>query len=148
MRNTWIKELGFGKGEIEEDLLACLGNVLYLLWHPTDSCSATTLNCIFLRDQFVFWHFHCFFHRRIYDQRKIDENENNGVLKKFCPHHLVRFMKGQWLQASLPKLVDLLRRAWTFKSDTWIWILALLLNQLCGLGQSLHLCWPVFLSTK
>lgn len=36
------------------------------------------------RDQFV----------RIYDQRKIDENENNGVLKKFCPHHLVRFMKG------------------------------------------------------
>lgn len=30
------------------------------------------------RDQFV----------RIYDQRKIDENENNGVLKKFCPHHL------------------------------------------------------------
>lgn len=27
---------------------------------------------------------------RIYDQRKIDENENNGVLKKFCPHHLVR----------------------------------------------------------
>ncbi|RMC22714.1 hypothetical protein DUI87_00281 [Hirundo rustica rustica] len=27
------------------------------------------------RDQFV----------RIYDQRKIDENENNGVLKKFCP---------------------------------------------------------------
>ncbi|KAB1253209.1 DDB1- and CUL4-associated factor 8 [Camelus dromedarius] len=31
------------------------------------------------RDQFV----------RIYDQRKIDENENNGVFKKFCPHHLV-----------------------------------------------------------
>ncbi|XP_028911049.1 DDB1- and CUL4-associated factor 8 [Ornithorhynchus anatinus] len=31
------------------------------------------------RDQFV----------RIYDQRKMDENENNGVLKKFCPHHLV-----------------------------------------------------------
>ncbi|XP_077611292.1 DDB1- and CUL4-associated factor 8-like [Crocuta crocuta] len=31
------------------------------------------------RDQFV----------RIYDQRKIDNNENNGVLKKFCPHHLV-----------------------------------------------------------
>uniref|UniRef100_A0A8C0E9Q5 DDB1- and CUL4-associated factor 8 n=1 Tax=Balaenoptera musculus TaxID=9771 RepID=A0A8C0E9Q5_BALMU len=31
------------------------------------------------QDQFV----------RIYDQRKIDENENNGVLKKFCPHHLV-----------------------------------------------------------
>ncbi|NP_001408144.1 DDB1- and CUL4-associated factor 8 isoform 4 [Mus musculus] len=31
------------------------------------------------RDQYV----------RIYDQRKIDENENNGVLKKFCPHHLV-----------------------------------------------------------
>uniref|UniRef100_A0A673UYU8 Uncharacterized protein n=1 Tax=Suricata suricatta TaxID=37032 RepID=A0A673UYU8_SURSU len=31
------------------------------------------------RDQFV----------RIYDQRKIDYNENNGVLKKFCPHHLV-----------------------------------------------------------
>lgn len=27
---------------------------------------------------------------RIYDQRKIDENENHGVLKKFCPHHLVR----------------------------------------------------------
>ncbi|XP_039174458.1 DDB1- and CUL4-associated factor 8 [Crotalus tigris] len=26
---------------------------------------------------------------RIYDQRKINENENNGVLKKFCPHHLV-----------------------------------------------------------
>lgn len=26
---------------------------------------------------------------RIYDQRKIDEKENNGVLKKFCPHHLV-----------------------------------------------------------
>ncbi|KAM5291070.1 DDB1- and CUL4-associated factor 8-like [Glossophaga mutica] len=26
---------------------------------------------------------------RIYDQRKIDENDNNGVLKKFCPHHLV-----------------------------------------------------------
>ncbi|XP_014646573.1 PREDICTED: DDB1- and CUL4-associated factor 8-like [Ceratotherium simum simum] len=25
---------------------------------------------------------------RIYDQRRIDENENNGVLKKFCPHHL------------------------------------------------------------
>ncbi|KAI1229964.1 hypothetical protein IHE44_0010677, partial [Lamprotornis superbus] len=33
------------------------------------------------RDQFV----------RIYDQRKIDENENNGVLKKFCPHHLSQF---------------------------------------------------------
>ncbi|KAM7045462.1 DDB1- and CUL4-associated factor 8-like [Molossus nigricans] len=31
------------------------------------------------RDQFV----------RIYDQRKIDESDNNGVLKKFCPHHLV-----------------------------------------------------------
>ncbi|KAM9577763.1 DDB1- and CUL4-associated factor 8-like [Trichechus inunguis] len=31
------------------------------------------------RDQFV----------RIYDQRKIDQNENNGVLKKFCPHHLM-----------------------------------------------------------
>uniref|UniRef100_A0A8V5H605 Uncharacterized protein n=1 Tax=Melopsittacus undulatus TaxID=13146 RepID=A0A8V5H605_MELUD len=30
------------------------------------------------RDQFI----------RIYDQRRIDENENNGVLKKFCPHHL------------------------------------------------------------
>lgn len=28
--------------------------------------------------------------RRVYDQRKIDEKENNGVLKKFCPHHLVR----------------------------------------------------------
>ncbi|XP_062940426.1 DDB1- and CUL4-associated factor 8-like [Cynocephalus volans] len=26
---------------------------------------------------------------RIYDQRKINENENNGVLKKFYPHHLV-----------------------------------------------------------
>nr|XP_044996420.1 DDB1- and CUL4-associated factor 8-like [Jaculus jaculus] len=26
---------------------------------------------------------------RIYDQRKIDDRENNGVLKKFCPHHLV-----------------------------------------------------------
>ncbi|KAL8184901.1 UNVERIFIED_CONTAM: DDB1- and CUL4-associated factor 8 [Gekko kuhli] len=26
---------------------------------------------------------------RIYDQRKIDENESNGVLKKFCPPHLV-----------------------------------------------------------
>ncbi|XP_069797472.1 DDB1- and CUL4-associated factor 8 [Narcine bancroftii] len=31
------------------------------------------------RDQFL----------RIYDQRKINQNENNGVLKKFCPHHLV-----------------------------------------------------------
>uniref|UniRef100_A0A8C9P3F4 DDB1- and CUL4-associated factor 8 n=1 Tax=Spermophilus dauricus TaxID=99837 RepID=A0A8C9P3F4_SPEDA len=31
------------------------------------------------RDQFV----------RIYDQRKIDENENNGVLKKFVPHHML-----------------------------------------------------------
>ncbi|XP_050996836.1 DDB1- and CUL4-associated factor 8-like [Acomys russatus] len=30
------------------------------------------------QDQFV----------RIYDQRKINENVNNGVLKKFCPHHL------------------------------------------------------------
>uniref|UniRef100_A0A8C5KSX1 Uncharacterized protein n=1 Tax=Jaculus jaculus TaxID=51337 RepID=A0A8C5KSX1_JACJA len=30
------------------------------------------------QDQFV----------RIYDQRKIDQKENNGVLKKFCPHHL------------------------------------------------------------
>lgn len=27
--------------------------------------------------------------RRIYDQRMINENENNGVLKKFCPSHLV-----------------------------------------------------------
>ncbi|XP_060112660.1 DDB1- and CUL4-associated factor 8 [Heteronotia binoei] len=26
---------------------------------------------------------------RIYDQRKIDEKESNGVLKKFCPPHLV-----------------------------------------------------------
>ncbi|XP_055123949.1 DDB1- and CUL4-associated factor 8-like protein 1 isoform X1 [Symphalangus syndactylus] len=26
---------------------------------------------------------------RIYDQRRIDETENNGVLKKFTPHHLV-----------------------------------------------------------
>ncbi|KAK7945259.1 hypothetical protein WMY93_000987 [Mugilogobius chulae] len=25
----------------------------------------------------------------IYDQRKINENDNNGVLKKFCPSHLV-----------------------------------------------------------
>nr|XP_039331566.1 DDB1- and CUL4-associated factor 8-like protein 2 [Saimiri boliviensis boliviensis] len=31
------------------------------------------------QDQFV----------RIYDQRRIDEKENNGVLKKFSPHHLV-----------------------------------------------------------
>ncbi|XP_057616624.1 DDB1- and CUL4-associated factor 8-like, partial [Chionomys nivalis] len=31
------------------------------------------------QDQFV----------RIYDQRKIHENVNNGVLKKFCPHHLI-----------------------------------------------------------
>ncbi|KAJ8397349.1 hypothetical protein AAFF_G00438980 [Aldrovandia affinis] len=31
------------------------------------------------RDQYI----------RIYDQRKINENENNGVLKKFCPSHLV-----------------------------------------------------------
>ncbi|XP_036842111.1 DDB1- and CUL4-associated factor 8 isoform X2 [Oncorhynchus mykiss] len=31
------------------------------------------------RDQYV----------RIYDQRKINENVNNGVLKKFCPSHLV-----------------------------------------------------------
>ena len=26
---------------------------------------------------------------RIYDQRKIHENVHNGVLKKFCPHHLI-----------------------------------------------------------
>jgi len=26
---------------------------------------------------------------RIYDQRKINEHDNNGVLKKFCPSHLV-----------------------------------------------------------
>lgn len=26
---------------------------------------------------------------RIYDQRKINETDNNGVLKKFCPSHLV-----------------------------------------------------------
>ncbi|KAB0345107.1 hypothetical protein FD754_022033 [Muntiacus muntjak] len=31
------------------------------------------------RDQFV----------RIYDQRKINKSDNNGVLKKFCPHHLL-----------------------------------------------------------
>ncbi|KAK2895901.1 DDB1- and CUL4-associated factor 8 [Channa argus] len=31
------------------------------------------------RDQYV----------RIYDQRKINENDNNGVVKKFCPSHLV-----------------------------------------------------------
>ncbi|XP_041095286.1 DDB1- and CUL4-associated factor 8-like [Polyodon spathula] len=31
------------------------------------------------RDQYV----------RIYDHRKINENENNGVLKKFCPQHLI-----------------------------------------------------------
>ncbi|XP_051553314.1 DDB1- and CUL4-associated factor 8-like [Myxocyprinus asiaticus] len=31
------------------------------------------------RDQYV----------RIYDQRKINENVNNGVLKKFCPSHLL-----------------------------------------------------------
>uniref|UniRef100_A0A8C5BDJ3 DDB1- and CUL4-associated factor 8 n=2 Tax=Gadus morhua TaxID=8049 RepID=A0A8C5BDJ3_GADMO len=31
------------------------------------------------RDQYI----------RIYDQRKINENDNNGVLKKFCPSHLV-----------------------------------------------------------
>ncbi|XP_041941057.1 DDB1- and CUL4-associated factor 8 isoform X2 [Alosa alosa] len=31
------------------------------------------------RDQYV----------RIYDRRKINENNNNGVLKKFCPSHLV-----------------------------------------------------------
>ncbi|XP_028678066.1 DDB1- and CUL4-associated factor 8 [Erpetoichthys calabaricus] len=31
------------------------------------------------RDQYI----------RIYDQRKINENENNGVLKKFCPFHLM-----------------------------------------------------------
>ncbi|KAM6948780.1 DDB1- and CUL4-associated factor 8 [Aplochiton taeniatus] len=30
------------------------------------------------RDQYV----------RIYDQRKINENDNNGVLKRFCPSHL------------------------------------------------------------
>lgn len=33
------------------------------------------------QDQFV----------RIYDQRKIDMNQNNGVFKKFSPHHLVNF---------------------------------------------------------
>lgn len=26
---------------------------------------------------------------RIYDRRRIDQTDNNGVLKKFCPHHLV-----------------------------------------------------------
>ncbi|XP_029112338.1 DDB1- and CUL4-associated factor 8-like [Scleropages formosus] len=31
------------------------------------------------RDQYV----------RVYDQRKINENDNNGVMKKFCPSHLV-----------------------------------------------------------
>ncbi|CAL8346499.1 unnamed protein product [Merluccius merluccius] len=31
------------------------------------------------RDQYI----------RIYDQRKINDNDNNGVLKKFCPSHLV-----------------------------------------------------------
>lgn len=39
---------------------------------------------------------------RIYDQRKIDENENNGVLKKFCPHHLVSSPLPQPLTCSLP----------------------------------------------
>ncbi|XP_045711803.1 DDB1- and CUL4-associated factor 8-like [Phyllostomus hastatus] len=34
---------------------------------------------------------------RIYDQRKIDENENNGVLKKFCPHHLVSCDAGVYI---------------------------------------------------
>ncbi|ELW48301.1 DDB1- and CUL4-associated factor 8 [Tupaia chinensis] len=33
------------------------------------------------QDQFV----------RIYDQRKTGENENSGVLKKFCPHHLLGY---------------------------------------------------------
>ncbi|XP_032958097.1 DDB1- and CUL4-associated factor 8-like [Rhinolophus ferrumequinum] len=33
------------------------------------------------QDQFV----------RIYDQRKINKNENNGVFKKFCPHHLATY---------------------------------------------------------
>lgn len=33
------------------------------------------------QDQFV----------RIYDQRKINERDNNGVLKKFCPHHLLNY---------------------------------------------------------
>ncbi|XP_062039123.1 DDB1- and CUL4-associated factor 8-like [Lepus europaeus] len=28
---------------------------------------------------------------RIYDQRKIDENQNDGILKKFCPHHLIDY---------------------------------------------------------
>uniref|UniRef100_A0A8C9A749 DDB1- and CUL4-associated factor 8 n=1 Tax=Prolemur simus TaxID=1328070 RepID=A0A8C9A749_PROSS len=28
---------------------------------------------------------------RIYDQRKIDQNEKNGVLKKFWPHHLINY---------------------------------------------------------
>ncbi|GCC42091.1 hypothetical protein chiPu_0026252 [Chiloscyllium punctatum] len=32
---------------------------------------------------------HLTFSCRVYDQRKINENENNGVLKKFCPHHLI-----------------------------------------------------------
>ncbi|NXX41952.1 DCAF8 factor, partial [Tricholaema leucomelas] len=49
---------------------------LYTIYvNPASSCQFAVGG----RDQFV----------RIYDQRKIDENENNGVLKKFCPHHLV-----------------------------------------------------------
>lgn len=54
------------------------------LWYDT----ILSLKCYSLT-LFLFWQYFVFTFFRIYDQRKINENDNNGVLKKFCPSHLV-----------------------------------------------------------
>ncbi|KAL5019635.1 hypothetical protein ScPMuIL_002527 [Solemya velum] len=43
--------------------------------NPSNSCQF----CVGGRDHFI----------RIYDKRKISQSENDGILKKFCPHHLL-----------------------------------------------------------
>lgn len=61
-----------------------MGHLNSLAEKALNSCKSFTcvLNLAFILTGFLS-------SSRIYDQRKIDENENNGVLKKFCPHHLV-----------------------------------------------------------
>lgn len=151
MRSTWIRVLVWKRGgrRFLRKNLSQKPN-----WGMSFICPdiqltgvpATTSNCNSSRDVCKFWHFHCFFHRRIYDQRKIDENENNGVLKKFCPHHLVRFMKGQWLQASLTQPQACPQTCWYGGKSLDFGVRHLDLNpgsttyQFCDLGQSPYLC--------
>lgn len=56
-----------------------------LMKRDEDTLTMFNLYSVLSLTLFLFEHCVC----RIYDQRKINENDNNGVLKKFCPSHLV-----------------------------------------------------------